>query len=235
MKASVFSNGPLTLGPTLIWGEVRSATSSIVLGSGGHITGNVRAGTTITNAGMIDGTKAPNSPSPTLNPSPVAPCAPYSTAAAVGAGTKYNAATGDLTITGANTVTLAAGTYCFHNISLSGQGHLDVAGPVVIRVTGAVSSTTGGFNTAGGTYYGGPPTNLRLESSYTGANGVILSGGVSAMSVFAPRTNVVLTGGAILSGAVLGKTLSASGTGTSIHQDLALATAWAQYFPSPAT
>ena len=55
-----------------------------MLGGGGLITGNVRAGTTITNAGTIQGTKTPNSPSPTLNPSPVAACSPYTPATAFG-------------------------------------------------------------------------------------------------------------------------------------------------------
>ena len=60
---------------------VRSATSNVVLGGGGLITGDVRAGTTITAAaGAILGTKTPNSPSATLNPSPVAACSPYTAA-----------------------------------------------------------------------------------------------------------------------------------------------------------
>ena len=83
-NASVFSNGSATLGGTQVGGTVRSATSNVVLGSGGLITGDVRAGTTITNSGTILGTKTPNSPSPTLNPNAVAACSPYTSATAIG-------------------------------------------------------------------------------------------------------------------------------------------------------
>jgi hypothetical protein len=54
------------------------------------------------------------------------------------------------------------------------------------------------------------------------------------MTIFAPRTNVMLGGGVQLFGAVLGKTLTFSGVGGAIHYDLQLVTVWAEYFPPPA-
>ena len=69
------------------------------------------------------------------------------------------------------------------------------------------------------------PANLRIESSYTGSQGVAMGGGNNAyFTVYAPGTDVTLKGGGTIFGAVLGKTLSTSGV-TALHYDNA---------PSPA-
>jgi len=225
-KASVFSNGSATLGSSTIKGDVRSALSNVVLGGGGLITGNVRAGTTITNGGTIQGTKTPNSPSPTLNPGAVAVCSPYTPATAFGGYTSYSAATGDLVIGSGKTVTLAAGTYCFHNVTLTGTATLNVGGAVTVVLNGTLTTSGGaGMNTAGKI-----PANLQIKSSYTGAAGLSFNGGSVYATVFAPRTSVSLGGGAQLFGAVLGKSLTFSGLGGAIHYDLQLVTVWAEYF-----
>jgi hypothetical protein len=230
-NASVFSNGSVTLGPTQVGGNVRSAASNVVLGGGGLITGDVKAGSTITNGGTILGTKTPNSPSATIAPNPVAACSPYTAATAVGGATSYNAATGDLVIGSGKTVTLAAGTYCFHNVTVTGTGALNAGGAVVVVINGVLSTSGGGsLNLTGGRI----PANLQIKSSYTGANGVSLNGGSAAATFFAPRTNVILGGGAQVYGAVLGSTLSLTGVGGGIHYDVQLVTVWAEYFPPPA-
>jgi hypothetical protein len=228
-NASVFSNGSLTLGSSQVGGTVRSATGNVVLGGGGLITGDVRAGTTITNGGTIQGTKTPNSPSQTINPSPVAACSPYTPATAFGGYTSYSAATGDLVIGSGKTVTLAAGTYCFRNVTLTGGGTLNAGGAVTVVVNGVLSTSGGAsLNTAGKI-----PANLQIRSSFTGANGVSLNGGSAYATVFAPRTNAILGGGAQLYGAVLGKTLSLSGVGGAIHYDVQTVTVWSEYFAAP--
>jgi hypothetical protein len=100
----------------------------------------------------------------------------------------------------------------------------------VIVVNGMLSASGGAsFNTTGKI-----PGNLQIKSSFTGANGVSLTGGSAYMTIFAPRTNVMLGGGVQLFGAVLGKTLTFSGVGGAIHYDLQLVTVWAEYFPPPA-
>ena len=48
-------------------------------------------------------------------------------------------------MSGGKTATLAAGTYCFHNVTLSGGSTLAVAGPVKIVVTGKVNASGGTF------------------------------------------------------------------------------------------
>jgi hypothetical protein len=224
--ASVFSNGPIALGSASILGDVRSATSSVTLGGGGLVTGSVRAGTAITSQGTIRGSRTPNSPSPTLNPPSVASCSPYSGPVGLSGQFSYNAATGDLTLSGQKTATLAAGTYCFRNVALSGGSSLNVSGPVTIVLNGVLSVAGGSHLNAAGQI----PGNLRISSSFAGVNGVSLGGSTVHAGIFAPRTNVVATGGAQLYGAVLGKTLNTSGISTSLHQDLQLTEVWAEYF-----
>jgi hypothetical protein len=204
---------------------VRPALGAARLDKGGLVSGNVTAGTTITNLGTIGGTASPNTPTPAINAQAVAACSPYSSAAGISGKFSYSPVTGDLTVSGGKTAALAEGTYCFHSVTLSGGSTLSVGGPVKIVVNGV-------FNASGGTLVNSThiPANLQISSSYAGASGVALSGGSGAyLSVYAPTTNVTISGGSPLYGAVLGKTLSASG-GASIHYDTQLANVWASYF-----
>jgi hypothetical protein len=223
--AEVFSNGLAALGASSTFGNVRSALGAAKLDKGGLVSGNVTAGTTITNLGTIGGTASPNTPTPPIDAQPVAVCSPYSSAAGISGKFSYSALTGDLTVSGGKTATLADGTYCFHSVTLSGGSTLSVGGPVKLVVNGV-------FNASGGALVNSThiPANLQISSSYAGANGVTLSGGSGAyLSVFAPKASVAISGSSPLFGAVLGKTLSASG-GASIHYDTQLANVWASYF-----
>ena len=90
---------------------------------------------------------------------------------------------------------------------------------------------TGKVNASGGAFVNQThvATNLRLSSSYPGASGVTLSGGANAyMTVYAPQTAITLSGGAPLFGALLGKTLAASGK-SAVHYDVQALAAWAEY------
>jgi phage baseplate assembly protein gpV len=136
------------------------------------VTGNVRAGTTIANAGTIGGTATPNAQSPPIAAPTVAACSPFSDPSGISGKFTYNAATGDLTVSGGKTVTLADGAYCFHELTLSGGSSLSVSGPVSIVVTDKLDASGGGF--ANTTHI---PANLQISSSYSGTGGVTLSGG----------------------------------------------------------
>ena len=73
------------------------------------------------------------------------------------------------------------------------------------------------------------PSNLQIESSYAGANGVVLSGGTGAyLAVYAPGTSIALSGGSPVYGALLGKTLIVSGN-SDVHYDVQLLTVWASF------
>jgi hypothetical protein len=77
---------------------------------------------------------------------------------------------------------------------------------------------------------GAPRTALKMNafrrgflSAYTGAKGVTLNGGSAAYAIIhAPATDVILSGGAQLFGAVVGRTLTVTGSGSAIHGDVSL-------------
>jgi hypothetical protein len=216
-SARVFGNGPITLAGGTVNGNVRSAASSVTLLTGAVVSGDVTAGKTIANSGTIGGTATQNSPTEPLAPDAVSPCTPFSgTAGISGAGDfTYNAA-GDLTVKGGGrTVTLAAGTYCFRNVSVGGGSTLRAAGPVVLVLDGALS--VGGSSsllTASST-----PADLKIRSAFTGAGGVSIGGGATAYgTIYAPKTDISLGGGSVLYGSLLGKSLSLVGS-ASVHYD----------------
>ena len=225
--ASLFSNLDVLLTGAKVSGGVRSALGAVTLQKGVVVTGDVRAGTAITNNGTIGGTATPNSPSQTIAPPNVAPCSPFTRTAGISGGPfSYNAAKGDLTVGGGKNVTLADGTYCFHDLTLSGGSHLNVNGPVKIFLTGQLEGSGGG-GFVNPTFL---PSNLQISSSYTGKDGVKMSGGSNAyLSVYAPQTSVELSGGSPVYGALLGKTLVLSG-GSIVHYDVQMVTVWAPYF-----
>jgi hypothetical protein len=85
-------------------------------------------------------------------------------------------------------------------------------------VTGQVSASGGAF--ANTTFN---PANLQIISSYTQPNGVTVGGSSTTyLTIYAPTTDVSVSGGAPLYGALVGKTLSTGGS-ASIHYDVNLA------------
>jgi hypothetical protein len=132
-----------------------------------------------------------------------------------------------ITANGQDVITLAAGSYCFSSISLSGNAQLVVTGAVQIYVTGASDLTGGGVvnNT-------GIPANLQLYSSCsaaagcgTGSNGGLkLTGGSNAyFTVYAPETNIKFNSNpGNIYGAIVGGNIDVGG-GAQFHYDDALA------------
>ena len=144
-----------------------------------------------------------NSPSPSITAARVASCQPFTPARRLHGRFTYSARTGDLTVIRARTVTLAGGTYCFHNVTLSGKAVLRMTGTVTIRLTGKLNARDGRLNNTTDR-----PASLRIESSFTGLNGVKLVGGSGAyLRLYAPQTDVTLFGSAPLFGSFLGETL----------------------------
>ncbi len=222
----LFSNGGVAVGAARVAGDIRSATGGVTIDKDGRVTGDVRAGTTIVNLGTIGGTATPDSPSPTIAAPAVAACSPFSGSGGLSGRFTYSPATGNLTVGGGRTVTLANGSYCFNNVTLSGGSTLAVGGPVTISIRGVLNASGGSFLNR--TLV---PANLQVASSYAGVDGVSVSGGSSGayLSLYAPQTNVTLSGSGAIYGAVLGKSLAVSG-GAAIHYDVQLVTVWADYF-----
>jgi len=236
-RARVLSNGPITL-KGRVFGNVLSANGNVALLSGSGVTGNV-TGKTISGSGFVTGIRTIHDSAQMLNVAVPAFCAPPSSLSSVTGDGKftYNPTTGDLTLGSKTTVTLAAGDYCFRNIVMGGGASIRVmSGQVLIRVNGIIDAGGGSF-----TNLTSIPTNLRIESSYQGSQGVALGGGNNAFfTVYAPGTDVQLKGGGTIFGAVVGKTLSTSGV-TMLHYDNANTRAgwtiwsiWGSFFGLPA-
>jgi uncharacterized repeat protein (TIGR01451 family) len=215
----MLSNGLITIGGAQVYGSVRSTQGKVTVQSGSLITGDVFAGSTITNQGTVQGHLYPNAPSGAITATVTwSPCTPVSAAvlATKITGTyTYSASTGDLTVSGGNLVTLSNGDYCFRNITISGGASIRVNGLVTIYVKGVISATGGSFSNSTNI-----PGDLRILDSYNGSNGVNISGGSeSLLTIYAPLTDVIISGNSPLWGAVLGKTIVSSGNAI-LHVDL---------------
>jgi len=216
--ANVFSNGQIDLKGAKVYGNVVSSQGNVILENGSLVSGDLTYSTTLTNSGTVQGTISRQT-SPSFTAAIPAACGNYRTAPTssnnwVTGNFTYDQTRGDLTVSGGNVTTLANGTFCLHNLTLSGGSTLTVNGAVVINLTGQLNASGGSFaNTTN------RPSNLQISTSYTGNNGVTLSGGTSAyLKVYAPGTSVTLSGGSPIFGALVGKTLTVSGNSI-IHYD----------------
>jgi cytoskeletal protein CcmA (bactofilin family) len=224
--ANLLSNGAITITNSgAVRGAVRSTRAGVTLSGASKVTGNATAGTTVTKSGSatVGGTTTNNALAPLMTFPAVPSCGPsYSSNSGISGTYSYNASTGDLTLSGVNLATLANGSYCFHNLTLTNSAQLKVTGPVVIKLTGALN--IGGASTLSNTT--GIPGNLRILSSYSGANGVVINNGANNfMLLYAPQTDVSISGTAPLFGSVVGKTITVGNSGT-IHYDIRLKSVW---------
>lgn len=224
--ANVLSNGTITMGNSAkVWGNVRSTRAGVAMSGASQVTGNATAGTTVTtsNSATVGGTRTNNALAPVMTLPSVPACGPpYSPNTGISGTYSYNASTGDLTLSGVNIATLANGNYCFHNVTLGNSSQLKVNGPVVIKLTGTL-------NTSGATSLNNTtqiPNNLRILSSYSGSNGVVLGNSANIYSViYAPNTALNISGAAPLFGTAAAKSITLGGSGA-IHYDTALISIW---------
>lgn len=223
---NVLSNGTITLGNSgKVWGNVRSTQAGVNMSGASQVTGDATAGTTVSRSGsaLVGGTITNNAPAPTMTMPAVPACSPFSSNSGISGTYSYNSSTGDLSLSGINVATLANGTYCFHNLTLTNSGELKVNGPVVIKLTGTLS-TSGATKLNNTTAI---PANLQVLSSYASStNGVTFGNGTSVYLVlYAPATGVSDSGAAPLFGTIVGKKLTLSNSGA-IHYDTNLKNAW---------
>lgn len=113
-------------------------------------------------------------------------------------------------------MTLAAGTYHYSSLTITGTGILQTSGEVTIYVSGNISISGNGFAGSGSI-----PANLKVYN--TGAGDVDIAGNAAMHAViYAPDSNVVLRGTGDIFGAVVGETVDVQGNGE-IHYDEDLA------------
>jgi hypothetical protein len=220
-QALLLSNGTITLQGAKVYGEMVSTVGKVVLQANSLVTGAVLYATTLSNSGTLQTQPTHQTSTPFVEPIPGA-CGSYTagpTTWITGAYT-YDAVKGNLTVSGGGTATLAGGTYCFNNVTVSGGSTLVIngqTGPVKISVTGKFVDSGGSLQNTSQI-----PANLQVTSSYTGSNGVTVSGSSATyLSIYAPGTDVTVSGGGPLYGSLVGKTLTVSGN-SAIHEDLGL-------------
>ena len=187
--AKVLSNGTITLGGSAkVFGDVRSTRAGVTMTGTTQVAGNATAGTTVSKgaSAVVGGTITNNALAPVMTMPSVPACSPFSSNSGISGTYSYNAATGDLTLSGNNNATLANGTYCFHNVTLSNSSQLRVNGPVVINLTGTLA--TGGATSLPNTTL--ISSNLQETSSFTGTTGVTFGNSATLQLVVYARERV---------------------------------------------
>jgi hypothetical protein len=220
-SATLLSNGLITLQGAKVHGDMVSSAGNVTLQSGSLVTGDVVYGNTLSNSGSVTGTIYHQTTTPFVAPIPGA-CGSYTKAPGPGnqwisGAYTYDPIKGNLTVSGGGTATMGPGTYCFNNVTVSGGSTLAFNGAVIINVTGKFTDSGGSLANLSQI-----PSNLQVFSSYTGSNGVTVSGtSATYMAIYAPGTDVTVSGGSPFYGSLVGKTLTVSGN-SAIHQDLDL-------------
>ena len=124
-------------------------------------------------------------------------------------------ANGNFLLDGNKTIELPGGTYYFRDFTLAGQAEFSVSGPTIIYVTGNMER-------AGGTLVTNPnKVPGELKFFMTGGTATITSYDDFYGVIYAPNTAVTIDGNSDFFGAVVGKTLTITGSGAG-HYDESL-------------
>ncbi|MDH7498897.1 MAG: pilus assembly PilX N-terminal domain-containing protein [candidate division NC10 bacterium] len=217
-----FDSGVGAYGPSNVYsnGDVGSNGNIDFSGKTTQVRGDATAGGTVQDPNKVTGVSTNGAP-----PVPLSlvdcPAGGYTPAASVptGTGITYNATTGDLNISVGANLTLAPGTYYFHNVSMTGGSTLTVAGggSVVIYCSGQ-------FDLTGGTVVNpsGFAANMVVYGCGTNTTDWIVTGGATAYyAVYAPTHKLTFPGGSAFYGSVVGKEV-VNTVGAFIHYDEAL-------------
>lgn len=124
-------------------------------------------------------------------------------------------ANGNFRLDGSKMYDMPPGTYYFNNFTLEGQSVLNISGPTTIYVVGDLRR-------AGGTLVNNNtaiPSNLQIMM--TGGAAHVTSNNAFHGLLYAPNTAVTIDGASDLYGAVVGRTLTITGSG-SVHYDESL-------------
>jgi hypothetical protein len=250
---NIGSDGNTTIaGSTVVYGTVStpktgSSTSACSSASPDALTG------TLANTGGIVAVSAITYPTPPA-PSPLPPSTKQDVTSVCGTMTGCSVASGvytlapnksygDVIVPSGHIVHVSAGTYTINSITLSGGAQFIVdSGPVIVNVAGQInasgqitSSTVNVVDFSGGSIANstGIPSNVQFV--YGGSNPITLSGGsTSGAVVYAPNSNLTISGSGGVYGAMIGKTVTDSG-GSAVHYDTALANSLVQtgaYYPT---
>ena len=122
------------------------------------------------------------------------------------------ASLGAMSLSGNSALSLAAGSYHYSSISITGNARLTTTGEVKIYVSGTVAIA--GNGTAS---YQSLPKNLKIYS--TGSSSVSISGnGNTYAAIYAPNSAVSISGNGTVYGSATGNTVTMNGN-ASFHYD----------------
>ena len=132
------------------------------------------------------------------------------------------ASTGPLSLGGNTNYTLAAGTYHFDSITITGNAKITATGPVTVYVDGAVSLGGNGLAT-----HENKPSNFLLFATGSGSISISGNGGLYA-GIYAPGSSINNSGNATIYGSVIARDYQQNGT-ADLHFDEALKNISAPY------
>jgi hypothetical protein len=118
-----------------------------------------------------------------------------------------------LTVPGGQSLTLPGGVYYVNKFTTSGSGQINFTGPVTIYATGTITVSGGALVTSQSI-----PDNLQIFATST-ATVTISGSGVLYAEVYAPQSDVTVSGSGIVAGSIIGNTITNSG-GASLFRDL---------------
>ena len=199
-----------------IAGTVKS-NAVVSLGGNARILGDVTA-STITLSGKAQITGQQVSGATPVNPVPIYLAGIAQSAAEANNNALVSAylVDGKLVLASHTVITLTTGTYYFKGLELSGGSSITIAGEVDILVEGSISINGGSSMNASG-----PASGLSIVVSTTSE--VKFNGGGSlAACLYAPYSDMKLTGNALLGGHYFVRTAAVSGTGNLIQSGEAL-------------
>jgi hypothetical protein len=219
---NVGSNGNLAESgaQTTIYGTMSTPDTGVGNCSGGNVTAWTDNGKAVVTGGLVKLPQIVTFPNPVIPP-PGTTNENINSAVSLPPG-DY----GDINLTGQGTLTLTPGTYNINSISEQGANTTVVVapdpithlpGPVTINVTGNNQATP--ISLTGNGVQNPTLDPGTMQINYAGTGTVKIAGNSSsAFVVYAPNSNITLTGGSDFYGAILGNTVTNKG-GTAIHYD----------------
>ena len=206
-KGGLCSDGPVSVeGQAFVNGSARAGKGhNVTLEGSATVTGSIGSRKKPLNMPPVDASQAE-----LINDNLFLPLVPE------GKGWKSPVdANGNFLLDGTKTYDMPPGTYYFNNFTVKGQSTLNLSGETTIYVTGNLERSGGTFvnnNTQ-------IPSNLKFLMTQGTAN--VTSNNDFHGVIYGPNTNIRLDGDSDLFGVVVGKTLTATGSGAA-HYDESL-------------
>lgn len=206
-RGSVCSDGPISVeGAAVIKGDARAGKGySVDIIGGATVTGSVGSRLKPLDLPPVDASEAA-----VVNDNSQIPPIPE--------GNSWRSpvdADGNFLLDGNKVIDMPPGTYYFNDFTLTGQATFNISGPTTIYVTGNMERS-------GGTLVNNNsqvPSNLKIFM--TGGTATVTSNNPFHGVIYGPNTAVTIDGDSDLYGAVVGKTLTLTGSGAG-HYDESL-------------